>query len=72
MPKDNASNQQVAIGILAKLGLRVDVKAHGAEALRMLLTARAGAALDGARIDGRDRVCLPSGQRSRLARRMAW
>ncbi len=36
LAEDNITNQQVAMGILNKLGLRADVVANGAEALRVL------------------------------------
>ena len=36
--EDNIANQQVAVGILGKLGLRADVAANGAEALKALET----------------------------------
>jgi PAS domain S-box-containing protein len=38
LAEDNITNQQVAVGILKKLGLRADAVANGAEALRSLET----------------------------------
>lgn len=40
LAEDNVTNQQVALGILANLGLQTDVVANGAEALSALRSAR--------------------------------